>query len=134
MKYIFDLNKRLKRGKILSARAECQWNHFLEKVFLTQDILRNRNNSEKSFVSITKKRQANSWIAKVEWIYYVRLRQWLFRLLSIFCILLSLCIIWSEVTLFAVDDDGNKKFSVFALTIHDPSAGSSRIEVCINLE
>ena len=132
MNHLAGLNRRLKKGKLLSQRGECQWNNFLTHIFFIQDIIRNENNSVPIFSSILRNRSPstlNNFLAKVEYAYFIYLEPWIFRIISLILAALSLAIIWSELTLFATDSNGNKKFSIFALIIHGENTSSSIIEV-----
>jgi hypothetical protein len=123
MEKITDLNKNVKLRVAEAKRAETSWENLLEKAFLIEDILENRNSvdytirstfwAERSgffgrtldklsdliyiILDITKHLPSSSFKA---WFWFVKLKNILKVFLSIIFAAFSIIVVVSEVTLF----------------------------------
>ncbi|EPZ35123.1 LMBR1-like membrane protein domain-containing protein [Rozella allomycis CSF55] len=141
--YLISLNHRVRRGLRFVARNQWYyinvilislWDITLEKVLFLEDVLNCNNSPERIIKSGIHKPPANKILAHLgnvsfyfekEWIWYCKLESHFMRLLSIVFALMSLSIIWSEVTLFYEPID----LSIFSFLIHSNHITMSGIEV-----
>ncbi|ORX89968.1 LMBR1-domain-containing protein [Basidiobolus meristosporus CBS 931.73] len=101
LRYLNNLHRQIIRVTRQKERYESQWRYHLKRVFLLQDILENESSSDKRFHS-TVKPLSNGRYADLErilmWWWYIRLQPLLSRLLAIAATLMSVSLIWSEIT------------------------------------
>lgn len=99
--YLAQLNYKLKSAIIANNRCTGQYNELLKKAYLVQDILDNENNPNKEIDSrfiVNPDSLFYSLKTKIAWRWYYSVRPYLFYGLSLLLALLSIIIIWSEVT------------------------------------
>ncbi|KAF9108448.1 hypothetical protein BGX27_008344 [Mortierella sp. AM989] len=99
-KYLADLHARIKRALRMNDRWTAIWHDLLKEGFLAQDIQENMDNPEKKFRSSLRlpSSKPKGWRLSLEWYWHLKLRPILLRSLSVFCAVLSLLIVWSEMT------------------------------------
>ncbi|KAG0301372.1 hypothetical protein BGZ98_008411 [Dissophora globulifera] len=99
-KYLADLHARIKRALRMNDRWKAIWHDLLQAGFLAQDIQENMDNPEKKFRSnlrpLTVK--PKGWQLSFEWVWHLKLRPIILRSLSVFLAVISLLIVWSEMT------------------------------------
>ncbi|KAG0222119.1 hypothetical protein BGW41_006206 [Actinomortierella wolfii] len=99
-KYLADLNARIKKALRMRDRWTAIWHDLLQEGFLAQDIQENADNPEKKFRSTMRplsNKPKDFWL-KLEWHWYLKIRPVCLRTVSIFFALVSIVIVWSEVT------------------------------------
>ncbi|KAF9897311.1 hypothetical protein BX616_005820, partial [Lobosporangium transversale] len=99
-KYLADLHARIKRALRMKDRWTAIWHDLLKAGFLAQDIQENADNPEKKFRSTLRPliSKSKERLLSFEWHWYLRIRPILLRSLSVLCAILSLLIVWSEMT------------------------------------
>ncbi|KAK3818784.1 MAG: LMBR1-like membrane protein-domain-containing protein [Benniella sp.] len=99
-KYLADLNARIKRALRMNDRWTAIWQNLLKAGFLAQDIQENADSPEKKFRSTLRPlaSKPKEWELSFEWYWHLKLRPVLLRSFAIFCAVLSLLIVWSEMT------------------------------------
>ncbi|KAF9960370.1 hypothetical protein BGZ72_007175 [Mortierella alpina] len=99
-KYLADLHARIKRALRMNDRWNAIWQDLLKAGFLAQDIQENADNPDKKFRTnlrpLTSK--PRNTLLSLEWHWHLKLRPFLLRSLSVLCAVLSLLIVWSEMT------------------------------------
>ncbi|KAK2554648.1 G-protein coupled receptor-associated protein LMBRD2 [Acropora cervicornis] len=101
-----------------SKRTQCQWNMTLDKVFELEDLLRNTGSSDRHYKSSL--RPSSSGVKSVlEWYWRVWMYPWLLRITAVLLFLLSITLVWSEVTFFNVQP----VLSIYAQMIRAASDG-----------
>ncbi|KAF9161923.1 hypothetical protein DFQ26_004019 [Actinomortierella ambigua] len=98
--YLANLNARIKKALRMKDRWTAIWHDLLQEGFLAQDIHENADNPERKFRSTLRSlsnKPKDFWL-KFEWHWYLRIRPVCFRMASVFCALVSILIVWSEVT------------------------------------
>ena len=95
-------------------RTQVQWNADLKLAFYLEDVEKNRHNTEKIFKeSFSDHNRASLSKMRLLWLWEISLKPWLFKLLFVILLTLSVSLIWSEMTFFSTDP----KLSIFALLI-----------------
>ncbi|KAJ7386608.1 LMBR1 domain-containing protein 2 [Desmophyllum pertusum] len=110
-----------------SKRTHCQWNMQLEKVFELEDLSRNTGSSDRHYKSSL--RGPSSGVRPVlEWYWRVWMLPSCLRITAVLLFLLSVTLVWSEVTFFNVQP----VLSIIAQMIHSASEGYYYfyVEVC----
>ncbi|KAG0223548.1 hypothetical protein BGX31_008446 [Mortierella sp. GBA43] len=99
-KYLADLNARIKRALRMNDRWTAIWHNLLKAGFLAQDIQENADNPEKKFRSSLRPlaSKPKEWQLSFEWYWHLKLRPILLRSIALICAILSLLIVWSEMT------------------------------------
>ncbi|KAF9969688.1 hypothetical protein BGZ73_007819 [Actinomortierella ambigua] len=113
--YLANLNARIKKALRMRDRWTAIWHDLLQEGFLAQDIQENADNPERKFRSTLRplnNKPTDFWL-KVEWHWYLRIRPVCFRVASVFCALVSIVIVWSEVTF----KKGDPPLSIIGLLI-----------------
>lgn len=118
-KSLAKLHKRVIIITHTSKRTQCQWNMQLEKVFELEDISRNSGSSDRHYKSSLRDRPARGAKPVFEWYWKVWLCPWLLRITAVLLFLLSVTLVWSEVTFF----NNEPVLSIFALMIDGASVG-----------
>ncbi|KAF8923123.1 LMBR1 domain-containing protein 2 [Dissophora ornata] len=98
--YLADLHARIKRALRMNDRWTAIWLDLLKAGFLAQDIQDNMDNPEKKFRSSLRPLtvKPKEWRLSFEWVWHLKLRPILLRSLAVLCAVLSLLIVWSEMT------------------------------------
>eukprot|EP00041_Stephanoeca_diplocostata_P033873 m.1130343 g.1130343 ORF g.1130343 m.1130343 type:complete len:710 (-) comp24422_c0_seq2:993-3122(-) len=118
-----SLHKRVIKSKRVLNRCRCQWNDLMAQAIHVQDILSNRDSTDHHFSSNigVPVRHAEAY-----WWWEVRIRPILWYILSGICTIMSIILLWSEISFSKTDPT----LSIYALmVIH---AGNA--EHYINLE
>jgi hypothetical protein len=113
------LHARVKRASKLHERNQAQFSFLLQKAWSLQDILSNQKSSEHKFQSSFLRFAEDKYKdikLKLIWWYYVIIRPFLMRFLSIVCAIASIIVIWSE-TVFRFE---NPILSIPALILQNP--------------
>ncbi|KAG0373070.1 hypothetical protein BGX24_012181 [Mortierella sp. AD032] len=99
-KYLADLHARIKRALRMSDRWDAIWRDLQKAGFRAQDIQENMDNPEKKFRSTLRPltSKPKNWRLSLEWVWHLKLRPILLRSLAGVCAVLSLLIVWSEMT------------------------------------
>ncbi|KAF9431336.1 LMBR1 domain-containing protein 2 [Entomortierella beljakovae] len=99
-KYLADLHARIKRALRMNDRWTAIWHDLLKVGFLAQDIQENIDNPDKKFRSSLRPptSKTKEWRLSIEWYWHLKWRSILLRASSVFCAILSLLIVWSEMT------------------------------------
>ncbi|KAF9200304.1 hypothetical protein BGZ49_009477 [Haplosporangium sp. Z 27] len=115
-KYLADLHARTKRAIRMNDRWTAIWHDLLKAGYLIQDIQENMDNPEKKFRSSLRlaSSKPKEWRLSFEWYWHLKLRPILLRSMSVLCAIMSLLIVWSEVTYQNV----NPILSVIGLLVH----------------
>jgi hypothetical protein len=119
-KQLIKLNRLLKKSKHIHHRVQASWIKMINEAFYLEDILNNEKNTNRIFVKqspLTK-----SWLRqklfdehpKLEWYTFCVIRPWTLRLLGIGLGLLSIIVIWSEMTFFST----SPVLSIFAQCVN----------------
>lgn len=117
-KSLAKLHKRVIIVTHTSKRTQCQWNMTLDKVFELEDLLRNTGSSDRHYKSSL--RPSSSGVKSVlEWYWRVWMYPWLLRITAVLLFLLSITLVWSEVTFFNVQP----VLSIYAQMIRAASYG-----------
>lgn len=117
-KSLAKLHKRVIIITHTSKRTQCQWNMQLDKVFELEDLSRNTGSTDRHYKSSL--RGTSSGVKPVlEWYWRVWLCPWLLRITAVLLFLLSVTLVWSEVTFFSV----KPVLSIFAQMIRGASVG-----------
>ncbi|XP_032243067.2 G-protein coupled receptor-associated protein LMBRD2 [Nematostella vectensis] len=97
-------------------RTQCQYNGQLDKAFGLEDIVRNAGNVDRCFKSSFKKPTGccKSISPILEWYWKIWLCPIFLRLLAAILVLLSLALVWSEVTFFTT----KPILSLFAILVN----------------
>ncbi|KAI8057715.1 LMBR1-like membrane protein-domain-containing protein [Syncephalis plumigaleata] len=101
-KYITLLHRRYKKAQRIYDRALWQVLHTSNEGFGLQDELENRDNPDREYHTTLEPLSASSHASlrrSMRWWWYIILRPFLLRLLAIVCGLLSITLLWSELTL-----------------------------------
>ncbi|KFH70825.1 hypothetical protein MVEG_03672 [Podila verticillata NRRL 6337] len=99
-KYLADLNARIKWAIRMNDRWTAIWHDLLKAGFLAQDIQDNADNPEKKFRSSLRplSSKPKEWQLSFKWHWHLKIRPFLLRNAAVICAILSLLIVWSEVT------------------------------------
>ena len=100
----------------------------MKKAINAEDIIKCMNAGDHNITWTTKKPRS-SFMSKLEWLLFCKLRNPLLKLIAFILVLLSLTVVWSEC-IFSVD---KPVMSVFALMISPPEINSSDIYVTLTL-
>ncbi|ORX88503.1 LMBR1-domain-containing protein [Basidiobolus meristosporus CBS 931.73] len=101
LKYLNNLHRQVIRAVRQSNRCASQWEFHLKRAFLLQDILENESSSDKRFHSTVRPLTNGShddFKRTLMWWWYIRLQPSLCRILSIVTAILSISLVWSEIT------------------------------------
>ncbi|CAF0997675.1 unnamed protein product [Rotaria sordida] len=105
-KQLIKLHERLKKYIHVHHRVQVSWIRMINEAFYLEDILNNENNSNHEFIK--QNPYSPSWLRKklfdqypkLEWYTYCLIRPWALRLLGIILGIISILVIWSEMTFF----------------------------------
>ncbi|RUP47075.1 LMBR1-like membrane protein-domain-containing protein [Jimgerdemannia flammicorona] len=100
--YLAGLNQRMKRAVRMRERYSALWKNLLRDAFKYQDIITNAGNTDRRFHSTVRKLTEPSIFRNLklslEWWWYIHLRGIVTRFLAIICGILSIALVWSELT------------------------------------
>lgn len=95
-------------------RTQVQWNSGLQLAFYLEDVEKSKTNPEKIFKSSFSNHLVTSRTKlKTKWLWEIVVKPWFFRILSVLLLILSVFLVWSEITFFSTDP----VLSIFALLI-----------------
>ncbi|CAF4880746.1 unnamed protein product, partial [Rotaria sp. Silwood1] len=106
-KQLIKLHERLKKYIHVHHRVQVLWTRTINEAFYLEDILNNEKNSNHEFIK--QNPYPPSWLrkklfdqhSKLEWYTYCLIRPWALRLAGIILGILSILVIWSEMTFFS---------------------------------
>ncbi|KAI9594695.1 LMBR1-like membrane protein-domain-containing protein [Syncephalis fuscata] len=101
-KYITLLHRRYKKAQRIYDRALCKWERLLKQGFTLQDELENRDNPDREYHSPLEPLSANphAYLRRsARWWWRIILRPIVLRILAVICALMSMALLWSELTL-----------------------------------
>jgi len=102
LSYIVSLNYRIQEARSDRARTAWQWQRLCQRAFHLQDICANEQLSFDSCWSSSLQGlpdESPRWKRQLAWNWHVRLVPILFKGLALIAVLLSLSVLWSELTL-----------------------------------
>ncbi|XP_056637359.1 LMBR1 domain-containing protein 2 homolog [Diorhabda sublineata] len=117
-KALIRLHKQSIKSLQVLQRTETQWNLMVEKIFELEDTLKNQISRERVFKRTFERR--HNWFrkyiytSKIEWYWRCLLYCYTQKVLAILAGLLSICVVWSEVTFFNV----YPPLSIFAVIVN----------------
>jgi len=96
------LNYRLKNAILANTRCEEQYKELINKALRVEDILKFQDNPNRVVELPFIASNPDSWISKIKykiaWLWYFKIRPYIYLSISIILAILSISIIWSEVT------------------------------------
>ncbi|KAI9316887.1 LMBR1-like membrane protein-domain-containing protein [Dichotomocladium elegans] len=99
--YLVKLNRRMIIAARMKDRKLALWKNLLDEAFYLQDIITNKNNIDHHFHSTVRPlREVNRWTEYKdfwEWWWVVKIEPIFHRAVAVFFILMSICILWSEL-------------------------------------
>ncbi|CAF2803133.1 unnamed protein product [Rotaria sp. Silwood2] len=106
-KQLIKLHERLKKYIHVHHRVQVLWTRTINEAFYLEDILNNEQNTNHEFIK--QNPHPSSWLrkklfdqhTKFEWYTYCFIRPWALRLLGIILGIISILVIWSEMTFFS---------------------------------
>ncbi|CAF1481507.1 unnamed protein product, partial [Adineta ricciae] len=106
-KQLIKLHERLKTNIHVHNRVQVSWTRQINEAFYFEDIVKNAENTNHEFVRTNP--SSATWLRrklfdkhpKLEWYTHCFLRPWGLRLLGIGLGIISLLVIWSEMTFFS---------------------------------
>ncbi|CAF1105502.1 unnamed protein product [Adineta steineri] len=104
---LIKLHERLKKNIHIHNRVQVSWVQMIYEAFYLEDIVNNEKNTNHEFVR--QNPLPPSWFRKylfdghpvLEWYTYCLIRPWALRLLGVLLAIVSLLVIWSEMTFFS---------------------------------
>jgi len=118
VKQLMNLNAQITEAARYKIRADVLWHQLLVEAFHQSDIIANKKSSNRMFTSTLFKKQARTTrqqIARaIEWYWKCMFVPVLFKILAVCCALLSIIIVWCEVTIFSE----NPVLSVINIMMH----------------
>ncbi|KAK7075102.1 LMBR1 domain-containing protein 2 [Halocaridina rubra] len=117
-KALVRLHKQLIKALQNHRRVETQWGLLVSKIVDLEDTHRNAVSHEKSFKPSTppQRHYIFSYIypPTLEWVWRCRIRGYLLRALAVLCALVSVVVVWSELTFFST----SPTISLFAVFVN----------------
>ncbi|CAF1331510.1 unnamed protein product [Adineta ricciae] len=106
-KQLIKLHGLLKKSKHIHHRVQASWVQMIDEAFYLEDILNNEKNTNRSFIKQSP--LPKSWLRQklfdehpvLEWYTLCFLRPWALRILGVSLGILSVIVIWSELTFFS---------------------------------
>ncbi|KAJ2851519.1 hypothetical protein IWW36_001003 [Coemansia brasiliensis] len=97
--YLAKLHNRIKHAVLKEERDRWRWNQAAHRAFFLQDTLMSRENPSRLLVSTLRPWSQWSLVRRsAMWWWYIVLRPFVFRALAIITAVLSIAILWSELT------------------------------------
>ncbi|KAG1171448.1 hypothetical protein G6F70_007034 [Rhizopus microsporus] len=100
--YLVKLSRRMILAIRMRNRKKALWNNLLEEAFYLQDIIKNKDTSERRFTSTLRVKKNdtkwNTFQSAAEWWWAIRIAPLLYRILAIIFSVIGVFIIWSELT------------------------------------
>ncbi|XP_042228373.1 LMBR1 domain-containing protein 2 homolog isoform X2 [Homarus americanus] len=117
-KALVRLHKQLIKALQNQRRVETQWGLLVEKIVNLEDTHRNSISHDTSFKHSTPPRRhyilSYIYTPTIEWIWRCFVRGYLLRALAVCCALVSVVVVWSELTFFST----NPTISLFAVFVN----------------
>ncbi|CAF3744812.1 unnamed protein product [Rotaria socialis] len=104
---LIKLHERLKKYIHVHHRVQVLWRRTINEAFYLEDILNNEKHRNHEFIK--QNPHPPSWLRqklfdrhpKLEWYAYCLIRPWALRLLGVILGIISILVIWSEMTFFS---------------------------------
>ncbi|KAI8581661.1 hypothetical protein K450DRAFT_230566 [Umbelopsis ramanniana AG] len=100
--YLVDLNQRMIKATRMRDRKLALWNNLIRDAFYLQDIIANQDSLDHHFYSTVRPLSEGTTLTdikiRLEWWWSIRIKPILARTLAILCAMISVCVIWSELT------------------------------------
>lgn len=97
--HLVSLHLRLKAAERARDRREAQWQNLLHEAFFLEDLVESERNPERMLITAASRLgEVPRWRMSLGWWWQIRFKPLLQRALAIACGLLSLALIWSEMT------------------------------------
>ncbi|KAH8554279.1 LMBR1-like membrane protein-domain-containing protein [Umbelopsis sp. PMI_123] len=100
--YLVDLNQRMIKATRMRDRKLALWNNLLRDAFYLQDIVANQDSLDHHFYSTVRPLSEGTTLTdikiRLEWWWSIRIKPILARALAVLCAIISICVIWSELT------------------------------------
>ncbi|KAK3882291.1 hypothetical protein Pcinc_013321 [Petrolisthes cinctipes] len=117
-KALVRLHKQLLKALQCQRRVETQWGILVEGVVALEDTHRNAASHDTTFKHSTPLHRhpvlAYIYTPTLEWVWRCRVRGWLLRALAVGAALVSLVVVWSELTFFST----SPTLSLFAVFLN----------------
>ncbi|XP_053651456.1 LMBR1 domain-containing protein 2 homolog isoform X2 [Cherax quadricarinatus] len=117
-KALVRLHKQLIKALQNQRRVETQWGLLVEKIVTLEDTHRNAISHDTSFKHSTPPRRhyiiTYIYTPTIEWLWRCRVRGYLLRALAVCFALVSVVVVWSELTFFST----NPTISLFAVFVN----------------
>ncbi|XP_065663092.1 G-protein coupled receptor-associated protein LMBRD2 [Hydra vulgaris] len=103
-KALVNLHKKVMVITQRAHRTHVQWNALLKLAFYLEDVERNKSSSDKKFkLSFSEYTQKSILAMRLLWFWEIIIKPWMFRVLSLLLLILSICLVWSESTFFMTE-------------------------------
>ncbi|KAI7870771.1 LMBR1-like membrane protein-domain-containing protein [Spinellus fusiger] len=99
--YLVNLNRNMIWCVRMKERKLALWKNLLQEAFYLQDIISNRDNPDHLFHSNLQgipSSHGAEFKSKIEWAWVTWLGPFVYRILAVICTVISICILWSELT------------------------------------
>ncbi|KAG0176584.1 hypothetical protein DFQ29_005950 [Apophysomyces sp. BC1021] len=100
--YLVKLNKDMILAVRMKDRRLALWKNLLTEALYLQDVISNRDNTDRRFHSnLRKSKEPTTWTeiqARLEWWWVIHLRSLACRGTAVVFLVASVCILWSELT------------------------------------
>ncbi|KAI9141131.1 LMBR1-like membrane protein-domain-containing protein [Paraphysoderma sedebokerense] len=131
LKHIMQVHREMKRAYRERDRCQDQYNSLLRKAYHYQDIIENEDSTDRKFHSTLRPPSGSKFIdmkLAIEWFWYIYLQPLSLRVLAVGCGLLSIALLWSEITMNIT----SPMLSIFGLLVQDKNIGYGETElICI---
>jgi len=110
------LNYRLKNAILANKRCDEEYKELINKALHVEDILNYKDSPNRMVELPFIASNPNTWFSKLKyklaWLWYFKIRPYIYLTISILLIILSISIIWSEVT-FQLSDSNISLFYIY---------------------
>ncbi|KAI8875403.1 hypothetical protein K501DRAFT_202707 [Backusella circina FSU 941] len=99
--YLVKLCRRMVLAIRMKDRKNALWKNLLNEAFYLQDIIANKDRAERRFDSSLRLRNNDKWTKAseiIEWWWVIRIQPLVNKALAIIFSIVSICILWSELT------------------------------------
>ncbi|KAJ3224307.1 LMBR1 domain-containing protein 2, partial [Clydaea vesicula] len=128
LKYLVKLNAKLKYCLKINDRNQAMYNFLLQESYFLMDVETNSKNPEKKFYSnffYIKDDKYRDLKLKIYWLYFIHLKPKCSKILSVFMMIASLVLVWSE-SVFQIE---GVKLSIPDILLTNPEIGGFQLEV-----
>lgn len=116
-KSLIRLHKQVIKSLQVLQRTETQWKILVEKIFALEDVLKNLTSMDRRFKHTFPKPKSTFvrfiYSPLIEWYWKCFLRCYVQKVLAVLAAILSVAVVWSEVTFFNKDPP----LSIFAIIV-----------------